>query len=279
MRDTGGGFGQKVMPQREELCIALAARKVSAPIKWIEDRRENLLAAGQARHEHATVRFAFDDDGTIVAASIDHTQDVGAYPIPWPVATGAAVGMIFPGPYRMPMTSYSHRSVFSNTVGRTAYRGPWAFESVAREVVLDVAARQLGIDPVELRRKNMLSADELPCTSGSGMPYENMSPAETFEHALELLGYDEFRAEQAEARATGRYLGVGTCSYVEPTTPGSVTTGPKARRSASIPPARSTCTSPAGRRATAWRPPSCNSPPTRSACPSKTSTRSRATPR
>ncbi len=220
MRDTGGGFGQKVMPQREELCIALATRKVPAPIKWIEDRRENLLSAGQARHEHATVRYAFDGDGSILAASVDHAQDVGAYPIPWPVATGAAVGMIFPGPYRMPTTSYSHRSVFTNTVGRTAYRGPWAFESVAREVSLDVAARQLGIDPVELRRRNILAADELPCSSGSGMPYENMSPAETFEHALGLLGYDAFRAEQAEARAAGRYLGVGTCSYVEPTTPG-----------------------------------------------------------
>jgi len=220
MRDTGGGFGQKVMPQREELGIALAATKVSAPIKWIEDRRENLLSAGQARHEHATVRYAFDDEGMILAASLDHTQDVGAYPIPWPVATGAAVGMIFPGPYRLPATSYKHRSMFSNTVGRTAYRGPWAFESMARETALDVAARQLGIDPVELRRRNMLAADELPYTNGNGMPYANMSPLETFEHALELLRYDEFRAEQAAAREQGRFLGVGTCSYVEPTTPG-----------------------------------------------------------
>jgi carbon-monoxide dehydrogenase large subunit len=220
MRDTGGGFGQKVVPQREELCLVLAASKVPGALKWIEDRRENLLAAGQARHEHATVRMAFDDDGTILAAAIDHSQDVGAYPVPWPVVTGAAVGMIFPGPYRIPATAFSHRSVFSNTVGRTAYRGPWMFESVAREVVLDIAARRLGIDPVELRRRNVLRADELPYQNGNGLPYAAISPAQTLEQALELLGYEEFRREQAAARAEGRYLGVGTCSYVEPTTPG-----------------------------------------------------------
>lgn len=220
MRDTGGGFGQKVAPQREELCLVVAAQRLPAAVKWIEDRRENLLAAGQARHEHAAVTMAFDDDGAILAAKIDHTQDVGAYPVPSPVGPGAAVGMIFPGPYRIPATAFSHRSVFSNTVGRTAYRGPWMFESVAREVVLDVAARRLGIDPVELRRRNMLRAEELPCSNGNGMPYSHMSPRETFEHALELLCYDEFRHEQADARAQGRYLGVGTCSYVEPTTPG-----------------------------------------------------------
>jgi carbon-monoxide dehydrogenase large subunit len=128
--------------------------------------------------------------------------------------------MIFPGPYRIPATAFSHRSVFSNTVGRTAYRGPWMFESVAREVVLDIAARRLGIDPVELRRRNILRADELPYQNGNGLPYADISPARTLEQALELLGYEEFRREQAAARAEGRYLGVGTCSYVEPTTPG-----------------------------------------------------------
>src|SRR5262249_42954739 len=80
MRDTGGGFGQKVVPQREEMCLMLAARKASAAIKWIEDRRENLMAAGSARHEHGVARMAFDDDAKIVALRIDHVQDVGAYP-------------------------------------------------------------------------------------------------------------------------------------------------------------------------------------------------------
>ena len=135
MRDTGGGFGQKVVPQREDMCIMLAARKVPAALKWIEDRRENLLSAGHARHESGTARLAFDGDGAILAAQIDLVQDVGAYPTPWPVGTAAAVGMLFPGPYRVPHATFSATCVFTNTSGRTAYRGPWQFESVAREVL------------------------------------------------------------------------------------------------------------------------------------------------
>jgi aerobic carbon-monoxide dehydrogenase large subunit len=220
MRDTGGGFGQKVVPLREDLCLMLAARRVPAALKWIEDRRENLLAAGQARHEHATVTMAFDDDGTFLAAGIDHVQDVGAYPIPHPISSAAAVGMIFPGPYRIPAASFAHKSVFSNTVGRTAYRGPWQFESVAREVMIDVAAHRIGIDPAELRRHNILRAGDLPYTNGNGMPYFEMDPVATLEQALEMIGYDDFRREQAAARDQGRHLGIGICCYVEPTSTG-----------------------------------------------------------
>jgi aerobic carbon-monoxide dehydrogenase large subunit len=220
MRDTGGGFGQKVVPLREDLCIMLAARRVPAPLKWIEDRRENLLAAGQARHEHATVTMAFDGDGTFLAAGIDHVQDVGAYPIPHPISSAAAVGMIFPGPYRIPAASFAHKSVFSNTVGRTAYRGPWQFESVAREVMIDVAARQMGVDPAELRLRNVLRSADLPYTNGNGMPYLEMDPQATLEQALEMIGYDDFRREQDAARQDGRHLGIGICCYVEPTSPG-----------------------------------------------------------
>ncbi|GAA5148868.1 xanthine dehydrogenase family protein molybdopterin-binding subunit [Pseudonocardia eucalypti] len=218
MRDTGGGFGQKVAPMREDMCIMLAARKVPAALKWVEDRRENLLSASQSRHEHADLRMAFDHDGAILATQIDYVQDVGAYPTPWPVQTAAAVGTLFPGPYRVPAGTFSSRSVFSNTVGRAPYRGPWQFESVAREVLLDSAARRFGFDPVELRRRNLLRADEMPHLNLIGMAYTDITPLETFEHAIELLGYEAFRKEQARARAEGRYLGVGTCTYVEPTT-------------------------------------------------------------
>ena len=220
MRDTGGAFGEKVLPMREDMCVALAAKLHPAPIKWIEDRRENLMAAGMSRHEHGDLRMGFDGDGHIVGAYVDHVQDIGAYPTPWPVGTAAAVGMLFPGPYRVPRAGFRTTSVFSNTAGRIAYRGPWQFESVAREVLLDVAARRMGVDPAELRRRNLLRRDELPCMNPNGMPYSDISPAETFEQALAMLDYDAFRREQAEVRGLGRYLGVGTCTYVEPTTTG-----------------------------------------------------------
>ena len=220
MRDTGGAFGQKVVPLREDLCLMLAARKVPAALKWIEDRRENLMAAGQARHEHARVSMGFAADGEILGASIDHVQDVGAYPTPWPVGSSVAVGMLFPGPYRMAQATWATTSVFSNTPGRTAYRGPWSYESVAREVLLDIAARRIGIDPIELRRRSFLARDDLPYSNPTGMPYDHMSPREVFEAALGKLDYDGFRGEQAAARQEGRLIGVGTCSYVEPTATG-----------------------------------------------------------
>jgi len=220
MRDTGGGFGQKVMVQRDEMCLMLAAPKVSAPVKWVEDRRENLLSAGKSRHEHAAVRMAFDADGAIQAAQIDFVSDGGAYPTPWPVGPAVAVGMLFPGPYRVPKASFTTKTVYTNTVGRAPYRGPWQFESLAREVLLDIAARRMGIDPVELRRRNLLRQDELPFPNPNGMTYDSISPTETFEQALAMLDYDAFRAAQASARAEGRYLGVGVSNYVEPSTPG-----------------------------------------------------------
>jgi carbon-monoxide dehydrogenase large subunit len=224
-RDVGGGFGQKVRILREEMAVILAALKLRNPLKWTEDRRENLLTGGKSRQGHAQVRMAFDHDASIQAAQIDYVEDDGAYPSPWPVMVTGAVGSSFPGPYRVPKASFSTKAIYTNTAGRTAYRGPWAFESVAREVLLDQAARQIGIDPIELRRRNLLRADEMPYTSPNGAPYNHITPLENFERAIEVLGLEQFRAEQVEALRAGRYLGVGTCTFVEPTTPGMGTFG------------------------------------------------------
>src|SRR5262249_11966872 len=161
-----------------------------------------------------------DGDGSIRAAHIDFVSDCGAYPTPWPVFPAAAVGMLFPGPYRVPRAGFSVKVVYTNTVGRMAYRGPWQFESLSREILLDIAARAMKIDPAELRRRNLLRRDELPYRNPNGMTYDSISPLETFEQALEMLGYEAFRAEQAEARRAGRYLGVGMSNFVEPSTPG-----------------------------------------------------------
>ncbi|MGV0603171.1 xanthine dehydrogenase family protein molybdopterin-binding subunit [Mycolicibacterium sp. XJ1904] len=217
MRDTGGGFGQKVVPMREDMCIMLAARKVSAPLKWIEDRRENLMSAGQARHVDGTARMALDEEGTILAVDIDFAYDVGAYPTPYPVLTTAAVGMFFPGPYRVPKASFNYKTVFSNTAGLHAYRGPWQYETLAREVLFDIAARKLDMDPVELRRRNILRGDEMPYFNPNGMPYDHVAPADTFEQAVKILDHEGFRKEQADALAEGRYIGLGFSAYIEPT--------------------------------------------------------------
>jgi aerobic carbon-monoxide dehydrogenase large subunit len=217
MRDTGGGFGQKVVPMREDMCILLAARKVPFALKWIEDRRENLMSAGQARHVDGKARMAFDDDGNILAADIDFMQDVGAYPTPYPVLTTAAIGMFFPGPYRVPKASFNYKTVFSNTAGLAAYRGPWQYETLTREILLDIAARNMKMDPVELRRRNILRGDEMPYFNPNGMPYDHVAPADTFEQAVKILDHEGFRREQREALEQGRYIGLGFSAYIEPT--------------------------------------------------------------
>ena len=217
MRDTGGGFGQKVVPMREDMCILLAARKVPFALKWIEDRRENLMSAGQARHVDGKARMAFDDEGNILAADIDFIYDIGAYPTPYPVLTTAAVGMFFPGPYRVPKASFNYKTVFSNTAGLAAYRGPWQYETLTREILLDIAARKIGMDPVELRRRNILRGDEMPYFNPNGMPYDHVAPADSLEQAVKILDHEGFRREQREALEQGRYLGLGFSAYIEPT--------------------------------------------------------------
>jgi aerobic carbon-monoxide dehydrogenase large subunit len=220
-----------VVPLREDVAMLLAARKVPAALKWIEDRRENLMSAGQARHSHGTAKMAFDADGKILAAHLDYAQDVGAYPTPWPVITAAAVGTFFPGPYRVPRAGFSMKTMFSNTSGLAAYRGPWQFESVAREILLDIAARRMNLDPIELRRRNLLRGDEMPYTNPNGMPYDHVAPADTFEQAVKILDHEGFRRDQRDALQQGRYVGLGMCAYIEPT---SAATGFLATEGATI---------------------------------------------
>ncbi|MCU1343776.1 MAG: cdhA [Acidimicrobiia bacterium] len=212
-RDVGGGFGQKMFVFREECAVVLASRLLNRPVKWIEDRRENLVAAGHGRNEAGDVRLAIDSDHIIQAISIDHVSDVGAYP-PCPTMIDAA---LLPGPYKIPRLGFSMSLVWTNTMGRVAYRGPWMFETTAREMAIDHAARTLGVDPVELRRKNLLAASDLPFTSPGGNVFDDITPLETLEQALQILGFEEFRKEQAAARAEGRLLGLGVAAYVEPT--------------------------------------------------------------
>ena len=199
-RDVGGGFGQKFFTPRDELVVALAAAP-RPPVKWIEDRRENLIASNHARVDRSTCTVAVDADGHILGAYIDNLEDCGAFPVGSTGGVGPFVGMLFPGPYRMPLLRWKATAVWTNTCGRGAYRGPWMMETVAREQMMDVVAR-IGLDPLELRRRNVIHADELPYTTAMGMVYDVVTPEETLEQAAGLLDYDAFRAEQAARSAT-----------------------------------------------------------------------------
>ena len=214
--DVGGGFGQKVFAGREDGAVIMASRLLGRPVKWIEDRRENLYAASQARDEIAELSIAFDDQGAILGMKMHYVEDVGAYPQGGVASVAGLVAVSLPGPYRVPIVAFSSQAVFTNTTGRGAYRGPWMMENLAREHVLDLAAQQMGIDPVELRRRNLLRPDELPATTSTGAQLEDITPTETFDQALTMLGYHEFRAQQAAAGREGRLLGLGVSLVLEP---------------------------------------------------------------
>jgi carbon-monoxide dehydrogenase large subunit len=220
MGDVGGSFGQKAFSTREDQAVVVAAVLLEdRPVKWIEDRAENLISGGHSREESLDVIAATDERGVLLAARAHHIENVGAYPS---VANGQMAGsasVMFPGPYRWSgpgSVTYSGQAVYTNTCGLCAYRGPWMMETTGREQMVDVIAHKLGIDPLELRRRNVISRAELPYTSATSVVYDAVSPEECLEQAAELIGYDKFRKEQEQARADGRLIGIGLSLYIEP---------------------------------------------------------------
>lgn len=214
MGDVGGGFGQKAYLARDEQIVILASHHLGRPLKWIEDRRENLVAATSSRAERGSVTIAAGEDGTILGVAVDHLDEVGAYP---QAGSAAAMGaVIFTGPYRIPKLSFVTRSAFTNTCSRAPYRGPWQIESYLREQAVDALARKMGVDPLELRRQNVLHRHELPHVLPLGIPMFDVSPEETLEQAVEMLDYDGFRVWQQSELEAGRLVGVGIGLYIEP---------------------------------------------------------------
>ena len=158
--------------------------------------------------------MAADADGNILGVRVDHLDEVGAYP-----QAGSAAGMgalIFTGPYRIPKLSFSTESAFTNTCSRAPYRGPWQIETYLREQAVDRLARAMGIDPIELRRRNVIQRDQLPHLLPVGLPLDHVSPAETLEQAAAIIDYDGFRRDQQVQFQAGRLLGIGIGLYIEP---------------------------------------------------------------
>jgi aerobic carbon-monoxide dehydrogenase large subunit len=217
MRDVGGGFGQKMLVMREELAVVAATRRIGRPVKWIEDRQENLVAGHHAREASLELSLALDGDGRILGMRGHLVENVGAYPFPGTGSSAPLVRLMLPGPYRVPHLGFTATAAYTNTCGRCPYRGPWMMETVAREQVIDAAARRLGLDPVELRRRNLIAETEQPYTTATGAVYEGLSLTESLDQALTLIDHAGFRVEQAAARVEGRLLGLGVAAAVEPT--------------------------------------------------------------
>lgn len=215
-KDMGGAFGLKSAFGRENFALAAASMRLGRPVKWCEDRYEHMLSSGQAREEKIDVEVGVTREGTLLAMRATMTLDQGAYPsLPFPstVVTGLAKDML-PGPYKWQGYSFDKTTVASNKASYVAYRGPWAVETLVRERVLDEVARRIGMDPAELRRRNLVAGDpDDTMITGSGLA--GVTSRESLDRVLDLIGYPAFRDEQRAAREQGRHLGIGFATFIE----------------------------------------------------------------
>jgi carbon-monoxide dehydrogenase large subunit len=222
--DVGGGFGAKIGCSPEDVVVAAVARRLGRPMRWVETRSENMTNMGHGRAQVQRFTIGGRRDGTVEAYRLELLQDVGAYPaiggiLPYLTRTMAA------GVYAFPKIECDLRSVATNTAPIVAYRGAGRPEATAAvERAMDLFAVEIGLDPAEVRRRNLVPADAFPFTTAVGTTYDIGDYEGALDRALEASGYEQLRAEQAARRASGdpRALGIGVSIYVE------VTAGPTA---------------------------------------------------
>lgn len=216
---VGGGFGTKAHVYPDELIVVDLARRYRRAVKWVQDRREDLLTNAHAREHTLAIEVAVGRDGVIGAVQLDVRTNAGAFsnhPYSCTLEATAAVRMM-PGPYRIRNYRYDVCSVATNTAPTGAYRGtgqPSAF--LAIEGMMDRIGRRLGIDPAEVRRRNVIRPEEFPYVNVVGVRYDTGSYLPSLERALAMIGYDAFRrAQPADRMVDGRYRGIGICNYTE----------------------------------------------------------------
>ncbi len=221
--DVGGGFGPKFVFYSEEVVVPLAARLLARPVKWIEDRREHFTATTQERDQHWQVEAAADGDGRLIALRGSLVHDHGAYtPYGVNLPYNSATNLL--GPYVLPNYALEISVAATNKTPVTPVRGAGRPQGTfVMERMLDRIARELGLDRVEVRRRNLIGPERMPYTTpvksrdGSAMTYDSGDYPAAMEMALTRIDYDGFPARRDAARAAGRFLGIGVANYVEGT--------------------------------------------------------------
>lgn len=216
----GGGFGTKIFLYPEYCLIAALARKIGRPVKWMESRTENYVATTHGRDHITDIEVGAKRDGTITALKVNTYANLGG--VLSTIAPGIPTtlyGRMLSGAYRIPNIYCHVDGVYTNTGMVDAYRGAGRPEATyVIERAVDLVARELNMDPVEVRRRNFIPPDAFPYDPAgilNGLKYDSGEYEKALNRALEMVGYERFRQEQAEARQQGRYLGIGVSSYVE----------------------------------------------------------------
>jgi len=220
--DIGGGFGPKIMMfYPEEVLVPYAAMQLGQPVKWIEDRRENFAAMNQEREQIHDAAIAVDREGRILGVKTVFLYDSGAY-IPYGIIVPIVASTTLPGPYKIPNYLCEFRAVFTNKTIVSPYRGAGRPHGVfVMERLMDRVARELGLDRMEVRRRNFIQPHEFPYDVGliyqdnAPLIYDSGNYPATLEKALQMIGYDRWPQERARYRAQGRYVGLGVACYVE----------------------------------------------------------------
>ena len=216
--DVGGGFGVKGIVYPEDVALCLIAMRLGRAVKWVETRREGLLASAHARDHRYHVRAGFDGGGRLLAMDVRADCNAGAYSVyPWTAGIEALMaGGLLAGPYKLEHYRCEVAAVATNTAPAGPYRGvARPATTFVMERVLDLGARALGIDPAAIRRVNLIGPADLPYTGATRLVHDSPSYPTCFERALQAIGYDAFRAEQARWRGAGRHVGIGLANYNE----------------------------------------------------------------
>ncbi|WP_431305676.1 xanthine dehydrogenase family protein molybdopterin-binding subunit [Sediminicoccus sp. BL-A-41-H5] len=222
--DVGGGFGGKASLYPEELVVAALARRHGHAVGWVADRMEDILSTSHGFDEIVTAELGFDGEGRLLALTAEILGDVGATSIyPWTAALEPVqVASFLPGPYRLAAYRGHVRAVATSKAPTGPYRGVGRpISTFVMERLVDMAARKLALDPVEMRARNLIQAEEFPYRTGSGIIWDRSGFQECLASACETVGYAGLRREQAAARAAGRWVGIGVASYAELTGIGS----------------------------------------------------------
>jgi carbon-monoxide dehydrogenase large subunit len=214
--DVGGGFGAKGGLYDDELVVVAAAVRLGRPVKWIETRSESFLATMHGRGQTLEGELAVGADGAFLGLRVTGLADLGAAPETFGALPPLLASRLVTGAYRIPAAEVTVRAVYTHKTPTGPYRGAGRPEaSYLIERLADLAAAELGLDPVEIRRRNFVPPDAFPYRAPSGLLYDCGRYATTLDRALELAGYPALRAEQAAARRAGRYVGIGLSAFVE----------------------------------------------------------------